>query len=411
MNGINGKWRVVRTIFSAAIASLIFAANGFAAALVQDVKGDVRTAAAAAVEKGQRILTGATLTTGPNSQATLAFDDGQQVVLNENTRFAITDYRFAKGNPQDDRSFFNLLSGAARVVTGELAQRSRSSFEFRTSTSTIGIRGTDFMVAIVDQPSYLSVLQGEIAATNTAGTVTFGAGTFGAISAATVLAVAIPAVALPAVAAAAFSSLGAAAVGAGAAAGAAGSATGGAAGAVGIGTVAAVGAGVVAVGAAASSSSKGGGGGGGGGDGGTNPFAGPFHGTSLVTVSGTYAGTAVVNGTCTGTLSGTVDSAGNVSGTNTISSCASGGNYYETPGTVHNLAGVRIDAAGNFIASASTATYSGLTDSCSAPTATWTATTISGTQPCTLIGTLTPCASGNCSVNLSATYSFTGTRP
>jgi hypothetical protein len=402
MRGLEGYWRVLRAPCLATIAGLILASNGFAAALVQDVKGDVRTAAAA-VEKGQRILTGATLTTGPSSQAILVFDDGQEIVLNENTQFTITDYRFAKDNPQSDRSFLNLLRGAARVVTGALVQRSRTSFELRSPTSTIGIRGTDFMVAIVDQPSYLSVLQGEIAATNAAGTVTFGAGTFGAITAATVLAVAIPAVALPAAAAAAFSSLGAAAVGATAAAAA------GAAGGAGIGTVAAVGA--VAAGAAVA----GGGGGGGGGSAtpttGTSAFAGPFHGTSLVTVSGTYAGTAVPSGSCTGTISGTVDSAGNVSGTSTITSCTSGGDYYETPGTVHDLAGVKIDAAGNFIASASTFTYSGLTDSCSAPTATWTATTFSGSQQCTLTGTLTPCATSNCSVNLSSTYSFTGTRP
>ena len=128
MGGLDGMWRVLRAGLAATIASFVLAANGFAAALVQEVRGDVRTEAAVAVEKGQQILTGATLTTGPNSQAILTFDDGQQVVLNENTQFRITDYQFTNDNPQADRSFFSLLRGAARVVTGVLAQRSRASF-------------------------------------------------------------------------------------------------------------------------------------------------------------------------------------------------------------------------------------------------------------------------------------------
>lgn len=408
MDVCDGKWRVLLAAFSAAIASLVFAANGFATALVQDVKGDVRTQAGTAVQKGQQILTGATLTTGPNGQAILVFDDGQKVVLNENTQFAITDYQFAKDNPQSDRSFFSLLRGAARVVTGALVQRNRTAFEFRTATSTIGIRGTDFMVAIVDQPSYLSVLQGEVAATNAAGTATFGAGTFGAISAATVLAVAIPAIALPAAAAAAFSSLGAAAVGA--AAGAAAGTAGGAAGAVGIGTVAVVG-GVVAAATVASSSKS---------SSsnsssststpttGTIDFAVPAHGTFTISVSGTY-GTAV-SGQCSGIWNGTTDSTGNFSGTETIQSCVSG-----TGSAVAVAAGIPINwtvgATGNITPFTFSTTNSGVTTSCTLGTGgVFTSTTASFGIQCTQQGTITPCTS-NCTVASQINWTYTGTRP
>ena len=416
-----GRWRFGRSFFAVLVASLAFASSAFAAALVQDLKGDVRTSeAAAAVEKGQRILTGATLTTGASSQATLVFDDGQQIVLNENTRLAITDYRFAKGSPQDDRSFLNLLSGAARIVTGELAQRSRSVFEFRTPTSTIGIRGTDFIVAIVEQPSYLNVLQGEIAATNVAGTVAFGAGSFGMISAATVLAVAIPAIALPAAAAAAFSSLGSVAVSVGAAAGATGGAVGGAAGAVGIGTVAAVGAGVAAVGAVASNSSSSSGGGSSSNSStssttsattGANPFAGAVHGTYSSSVSGTSSGVAISGG-CNGTWSGTIDSAGNYSGTLIINTCT--GNVGGTS-TTTKVAGTypdsgTIDSAGNIVGTAYSSSSSGITVSCTSGKGTVTATTVNVTSSCTVSGAVTGCT-GSCSINLTSTETLTGTRP
>jgi hypothetical protein len=403
MERLDSRWGVVRAAFLAAIASLVLVANGFAAALVQDLKGDVRTDAAAAVAKGQRVLTGATLNTGAGSQATLLFDDGQQVVLNENTQFTITDYRFAKENPQSDRSFFSLARGAARVVTGALAQRSRSAFEFRTPTSTIGIRGTDFMLAVVEQPSYLSVLQGEIAATNAAGTVTFGAGSFGMISAANVLAVSIAAVALPAAVASAFSSLGAAAVGAGAAAGAS-SAVGGAAGGIGLGAVAAVGAVGVAAAAAAS-------GGGGGNAANTTPsgspsaFAGSYHGTYTQSVSGTVSGGSVTD-SCTGTWIGTTDSAGVFTGTLTVTSCTIPSVYRPTG---NYAIGATIDATGNVTPMTGSASSSGLTASCTG-SGTATATTGGYTQQCTVTGTLTPCT-GNCAVNVITIETYTGTRP
>jgi hypothetical protein len=415
MDVLEGKWRVLLATLSTAIASLVFAANGFAAALVQDVKGDVRTQAATAVEKGQRIVTGATLTTGPNSQVILVFDDGQQVVLNENTQFAITDYQFAKENPQSDRSFFSLLRGAARVVTGALVQRNRGAFEFRTATATIGIRGTDFMLAIVDQPSYLSVLQGEVAATNAAGTVTFGAGTFGAISAATILAVAIPAVALPAAAASAFGSLGAAAVGA--AAGAAAGAAGGAAGAAGIGTVAAVG-GVAAAAAVASSTNK---------SSttsttstpstgtpstGTSAFAGPAHGTITISFSGTSFG-VTTSGSCSGTWSGTTDSAGVFSGTETIATCSIGATGVVLVNTPVPISWT-LDATGNVPVTSFSSTNSGITSSCTFGTSgTFTSTTASFGLQCTSTGTIatTPPCTGNCSVNVTTTWTYTGTRP
>jgi hypothetical protein len=412
MNGLDGKRSVLRAAFLAAIASVVFAANAFATALVQDVKGDVRTEAGTAVEKGQQVLTGATLTTGPNSQAFLVFDDGQQVVLTENTRFAITDYQFAKENPQSDRSFFSLLRGAARVVTGALVQRNRAAFEFRTATSTIGIRGTDFMVAIVDQPSYLSVLQGEVAATNTAGTATFGAGTFGAISAATVLAVAIPAIALPAAAAAAFSSLGAVAVGA--AAGAAAGSAGGVG--AGIGTVAVVGGVVAAAAVAAGSGKSSSNSSNSSGSSGTSTtttttsaFAGPSHGTYGFTLSGTDAGVSV-NGSCTGTWSGTTDSAGAFTGTETVSSCTSGSNVFTSPGQTTPISAT-FDVAGNTTFPAFSQTSSGITVSCTAGTGTVTATSVNMSSQCNVSGTLTPCSTTNCSVNFSVSQTYTGTRP
>lgn len=252
-------------------------ALALANAVVESVKGTARVGTAA-LSANQRLGSNSVITTGAGSQVIMKFDDGQQVVLNENTEFRIVEYRYSQADPKGDRSIMDLVKGALRVVTGVLGQRNASAFQLRAPQATIGIRGTDFMVALVN-PAYVSVIQGAVGVTNAAGSVAFGAGAIGTVATSATLAVAIPAAALPAAASAAFSSLSAATVGAagavgagtgtgtgtagtaGAAGTAGGAATGAAAattattiGGVGIGTAAAIGAAVAGVAAVATQS-------------------------------------------------------------------------------------------------------------------------------------------------------------
>jgi hypothetical protein len=197
--------------------SAVFAAAVHAAANVQSLSGDVR-AGKTQLAINDRITSGATITTGAGAQAVLRFDDGQQVVLGENTLFRITDYRYrADAEPAANRAIFDLLRGALRVISGTIVARNRDNFQLRIPQATIGIRGTDFMVVLVN-PAYTSVLDGAVSVSNAGGTTVLRAGSFGSVASANALATPIPASALPAAASSAFSSLGAAAGGAAASA-------------------------------------------------------------------------------------------------------------------------------------------------------------------------------------------------
>jgi len=196
----------LRTLGWALLAfSAAFATAVHSAANVQSMRGNVQ-AGTQQVNPNDRITSGATITTGPGSQAVLRFDDGQVVVLNENTTFRIIDFRFRKEEPRNDRSVFDLLRGALRVVSGAVASRSQASFQLRVPQATIGIRGTDFMVAIVN-PAIVSVGTGSVGVSNAGGTTVFGAGSFGSVASSSALPVAIPASAVPSAASAAFSSM------------------------------------------------------------------------------------------------------------------------------------------------------------------------------------------------------------
>jgi len=238
--------------------AMLFAGGAPAAGVVQSMKGDVKAGpvgqAAAPVAVNQRLMSGTAVTTGPDAQVILRFDDGQQVVLNQNTEFRIVDFRYEASDSKMDRTVFELIKGALRMASGAIIGRNRQAVALRTPQATIGIRGTDFMVALVN-PAYISVLRGAVTATNAAGTVAFGAGTFGAVATSAALATAIPASALPAAASAAFSSMSAAAgvaAAGGASEGAAGTAT--AAGGTPAATAATIGAAAAAVAGAAAAS-------------------------------------------------------------------------------------------------------------------------------------------------------------
>ena len=244
---------MLRLLLKSLVLGLIALALPFAAlasAVVQSMQGDVR-ANGQPVAQNQRLNPGTTLTTGPNSQILLRFDDNQRVFLNQNTVFRIVDFRYQSPNARDDRSVLDLVKGALRIVTGAVAGRNAASFQLRTPQATIGVRGTDFMVVIANR-MYTSTLSGSIGITSSAGTLVAGTGTFTSLASSGALATVVPASAVPAAATGAFGSMGAAAgVGAGAAGGAAGAAAG-AGTATGLSTGAAVGIGVgVAAGAAA----------------------------------------------------------------------------------------------------------------------------------------------------------------
>ena len=69
-------------------------------------------------------------------------------LLRERTAFRIDEYKFEGG--EDGRGIFTLLAGGMRTVTGLIGRAAgqRGNYAVNTPTSTIGIRGTDFVVIV-----------------------------------------------------------------------------------------------------------------------------------------------------------------------------------------------------------------------------------------------------------------------
>lgn len=152
MNGRNEAIRDGRFLGGLLLAALLLAApadgaDAAAAGSFLFVAGDVRLTPAAGgnavrVRRGAAVEPGDTVTTGLRGVAQLRMVDGAVLAVRPGTELRIDAYSFDEPG-KEDSSFFSLLSGAFRSITGLIGQRNKDGYRVSTSTATIGIRGSD----------------------------------------------------------------------------------------------------------------------------------------------------------------------------------------------------------------------------------------------------------------------------
>ena len=149
---------------------------------------------------GAALAVGDLIETGANAWAGITFNDDTRLVLRANSSLRIKEVNFKEAAPSEDGFLTELVKGALRTVTGQIAKRNRTRVNFSTATATIGIRGTGFDTWCVASGSYgqgqgqaaapaasvatttcdqallTAVSQGRIAVTNKAGTTEAGVG-------------------------------------------------------------------------------------------------------------------------------------------------------------------------------------------------------------------------------------------
>jgi hypothetical protein len=151
-----------------------------------DAAGRSRVLAAdSSVGRGTRMRTAA------DSYARLKFGDGTDLFLRPNTEVVIDEFRFEQERPANDGFVVSLLKGGFRTITGIIGKRNRAQVAYKTTTATIGIRGTHYGATLCaddcgdlktesDKPApnglHIDVTEGTIVATTLAGEREFSAG-------------------------------------------------------------------------------------------------------------------------------------------------------------------------------------------------------------------------------------------
>lgn len=98
--------------------------------------------------KGSPIYKGDVLETVGRSFLVVKFNDGGKVVLRPDSRFEINEYNDTPGQEKEE---FKLVKGALRAVTGAIGKNRPENVAFTASNTTMGIRGTTFVIKICDR--------------------------------------------------------------------------------------------------------------------------------------------------------------------------------------------------------------------------------------------------------------------
>lgn len=198
--------------------------GGYLNEVVGDVTIMVGKGAPRQAANNDFVASDSVLTTGEHSRAMLKFDDGQVVVMQSDSALHVRAYHYEAERAAENNVDLSMLKGGMRFVTGMIGQLNKKAFKLETPNCTVGIRGTDFMLAMTNNGLYNQVTSGAISLTNDAGMLVVGAGQAAVVASAGTLATLIPVASLPA---GVFSGVSAISAPAG---GIAGSSAGGAAG-------------------------------------------------------------------------------------------------------------------------------------------------------------------------------------
>lgn len=138
-------------VWAGALSRSYAATPGTRAGQVDFVRGPsfvLDGSARQALRKGASVGTGQTLETGEDAEIHVLWDDGGYLAVRPQSRVRIDAARMDGG--VDDSLWMTLLSGALRSITGWVGKFDKRSYSLSAGTTTIGIRGTDHEVALLD---------------------------------------------------------------------------------------------------------------------------------------------------------------------------------------------------------------------------------------------------------------------
>ncbi|CAG4883147.1 exported protein of unknown function [Georgfuchsia toluolica] len=149
---------------------------------IQFVNGDVQVVSpggmARALRKGDAINEGDTISSARDASAQVKMVDGGFIAVRPDTQLKFDSFKFSTRQGEPENSFFSLVKGSFRAVTGLIGRVNRQEYKITTPVATIGIRGTDHETAFVPNAlpgvpagAYSKVNLGETSLTTDVGSI------------------------------------------------------------------------------------------------------------------------------------------------------------------------------------------------------------------------------------------------
>ena len=100
--------------------------------------------------------------TKKRSKALILFNDKTSITVGKESTLTVQDYVFDLVNPKKSKATFGFGQGVFRTITGKIGKLNRDKFKIKTSTASIGIRGTNFIVRVAPDGMQIGVQDGGI---------------------------------------------------------------------------------------------------------------------------------------------------------------------------------------------------------------------------------------------------------
>lgn len=115
-----------------------------------------------AITKGQQLLVGDRLLTGPDGHVHVRMVDNGFISVRPSARFHIQAYTYSPNEPTANRIGLLLESGVVRTISGKAGEAARDHYRFNTPLAAIGLRGTDYTVQALPDATRVSVVKGAV---------------------------------------------------------------------------------------------------------------------------------------------------------------------------------------------------------------------------------------------------------
>jgi len=132
----------------AGISAGVLAADGEAAGMVKNSKGEVgieRGGTRIPCVVGTPVFAADKVRTGADGSVGVTLRDNTLLSAGPNSLFVLDKFAFDSTTNAGARSVY-VRKGTLAVATGNIARETPDSVDFRTPTSVIGVRGTEFVI-------------------------------------------------------------------------------------------------------------------------------------------------------------------------------------------------------------------------------------------------------------------------
>lgn len=125
-------------------AARVMVVNGSAKAV--SAQGQERN-----LEKGGEVFAGDKIVTGESGLVQMRLNDGGYMSVRPSTEMVLDRFVYDDKNPANSNFLVSLVRGGFRSITGLIGRTNPAAYQIRTTTATLGIRGTDHEPMVVPE--------------------------------------------------------------------------------------------------------------------------------------------------------------------------------------------------------------------------------------------------------------------